>query len=72
MVPVRRDSSYRIVAGTVKEISSSKQDKLCDNERIWLEWYGNAASSSSVYPVYYSFAIEARFQREFSSQLEEI
>ena len=34
MVSVKRDSSYRIVAGTVREISSGKQDKLCDNERI--------------------------------------
>ena len=34
MVSVNRDSSYRIVAGTVREISSGKQDKLCDNERI--------------------------------------
>ena len=44
MVSVKRDSSYRIVAGTVREVSSGKQDKLCDNERIWLEWYGNACS----------------------------
>ena len=34
MVSVKRDSSYRIVARTVREISSVKQDKLCDNERI--------------------------------------
>ena len=34
MVSVTRDSSYRIVAGTVREISSGKQDKLCENERI--------------------------------------
>ena len=34
MVSVKRDSSYRIVARTVREISSGKQDKLCDNERI--------------------------------------